>query len=75
MHLAEQGLKVLCYPGIVLDETAGEVNGYLFASDNFDAHWDRLDAFEGDEYKRVLTTVKLKDGTTMKAYIYTLKGH
>jgi gamma-glutamylcyclotransferase (GGCT)/AIG2-like uncharacterized protein YtfP len=35
-------------------------------------HWTRLDEFEGEGYERVLTTVKLKDGTAVEAYIYKL---
>lgn len=62
------------YPGIVLDEHGEEVDGFLFSSDRLPAHWARLDEFEGEGYERVLTTVKRKDGTTVEAYIYRLRG-
>jgi gamma-glutamylcyclotransferase (GGCT)/AIG2-like uncharacterized protein YtfP len=63
------------YPGIVLDEEGGEVEGLLFSSEKLAEHWARLDEFEGEGYARVLTTVTRKDGTTVGAYIYKLSGH
>jgi gamma-glutamylcyclotransferase (GGCT)/AIG2-like uncharacterized protein YtfP len=63
------------YPGIVLDEHGGEVEGFLFTSESLAEHWARLDEFEGEGYERVLTPVKLKDGTAVDAYIYRLSGN
>jgi gamma-glutamylcyclotransferase (GGCT)/AIG2-like uncharacterized protein YtfP len=63
------------YPGIVLDERGGEVEGLLFSSGSLAEHWRRLDEFEGVGYERVLTPVKRKDGTTVDAYIYKLSGN
>lgn len=60
------------YPGIVLDEHGDEVQGLLFSSESLDQHWARLDEFEGDGYERVLTRVRLQDGTAVEAYIYRL---
>ena len=60
------------YPGIVLDEAAGEVHGLLFSSDHLAGEWARLDEFEGPGYERVLTTVRLEDGTPIDAFIYGL---
>ena len=62
------------YPGIVLDETGAEVRGLLFSSDSLSAQWGRIDQFEGDGYERVLTTARRDDGTTVSAYIYSLRG-
>ncbi len=62
------------YPGIVLDESGSEVNGFLLTSAALSEHWVRLDMFEGDGYERVLTTAKLRDGSVVKAHIYELKG-
>ena len=62
------------YPGIVLDGHGGEVKGFLFSSASLAEHWARLDEFEGEGYDRVLTSVKLPDGTAVEAYIYTLSG-
>ncbi len=62
------------YPGLILDEHGAEVAGFLFSSDTLADHWPRLDAFEGDGYERVLTTVTCMDGTTVQAYVYALSG-
>jgi len=61
-------------PGIVLGEPGGEVEGLVFSSDSLAEHWTRLDEFEGEGYERVVTTVKLKDGTRVEAYVYALCG-
>ena len=61
------------YPGIVLDENGDEVKGFVFCSDNLHKHWDVLDDFEGVEYERVLTDVKVRGETAVSAYIYVLK--
>ncbi len=62
------------YPGIDLDEHGvEEVEGFLFTSENLSAHLVSLDAFEGEAYHRVPVKVKLKDGSIVDAYIYTLR--
>jgi gamma-glutamylcyclotransferase (GGCT)/AIG2-like uncharacterized protein YtfP len=61
------------YPGIVLDETGDQIEGFLFSSDQLAGHWTRLDEFEGEGYERVLTTAKLKDGSAVQAYVYRLR--
>lgn len=61
------------YPGIVLDKHGTEVEGFVFSSKYLIEHWGRLDEFEGEEYERVLTAVRLKDGKTVDAYIYQLR--
>ncbi len=62
------------YPGIVLDAEKGdEIKGHIFSSDNLEKHWDELDQFEGDEYRRVLIEVKTKDKMYVDAYIYILR--
>ncbi len=33
-----------------------------------------LDEFEGEAYERVLAVVKLRDNSTVDAYVYALKG-
>jgi len=72
--LLEQGWGAAAgYPGIVLDEHGGEVEGFLLSSKSLAKHWARLDEFEGEGYERVLTTVKLRDGTIVNAYIYKLR--
>lgn len=72
--LHEEGWgSAMGYPGITLDKDGDKVEGFLFSSDKISEHWSELDEFEGEAYERVLTTVKLKNGTAADAYIYTLK--
>lgn len=62
------------YPGIVLDERGGYVDGLLFSSDQLPRHWSRLDEFEGTEYARVLTLARLPDGAVVETWIYEWHG-
>ena len=36
--------------------------------------WRDLDAFEGDDYARVVTEVRLADGTAADAFVYVLRS-
>jgi len=60
------------FPGIVLDAHGDAVRGLVFSSDALAEHWIRLDAFEGDGYRRVSTTARLDDGREVEAFIYCL---
>jgi gamma-glutamylcyclotransferase (GGCT)/AIG2-like uncharacterized protein YtfP len=72
--LIQQGWgATLGYPGIVLDDGTDIVEGFVFSSDALEAHWARLDEFEGAGYERVLTSAKLEGGTDVPAYIYALR--
>ena len=74
-HLQEAGWGAeMGYPAIVLDEGADPVAGYVFVSEDLEEHWDKLDAFEGEEYERVATSVQLWDDTTVGAFIYILRA-
>ncbi len=64
----------LGYPGIDIDENGGEVEGFLFISEFLADHWTALDKFEGTAYNRVLTKVKLEDGSLVEAHIYALRS-
>lgn len=59
------------YPGIVLDPEGTAVEVQLFQSDDLPDHWARLDAFEGDGYRRVVTQVTTAAGA-LEACIYVL---
>lgn len=61
----------LGYPGLVLDQDGAELDVQLFQSDDLPEHWSRLDAFEGDGYRRVITAVLTADGE-IDACIYVL---
>ena len=63
------------FAGIVLDPSGNEVNGYLFNSENLEAHWNALDDFEGKDYKRVVTKAKIKDDTLVESFIYVLRDN
>lgn len=62
------------YPGLVLDEHGDQVQGHVFTSANLNAKWAELDAFEGEEYDRVLASVTLRSGTQVQVYIYVLRA-
>ncbi len=61
------------YPAIALGDYGDEVEGFLFSSDKLSAHWSRLDEFEGEAYERVLAVARLRDNSTVDAYVYALK--
>jgi len=61
------------YPGIHLDEDGDLIHGYLFTSSNLINHWDNLDDFEGEEFKRTEVIVKKYDEFEVDTYIYVLK--
>ncbi len=60
------------FPGIELDESGKEIDGFVFTSENLSNHWASLDEFEGEAYLRVIAKVKLKNGNLVDANIYTL---
>ena len=73
-HLKQQGWGAeMGYPGLILDEAGEEVNGFIFSSGNLSEHWDALDEFEGEQYKRVLAEVYLDGGSSTEAHIYVLR--
>ena len=59
------------YPGIVLDDDGPTVAVDLFTSDDLPAHWSRLDAFEGEGYRRVVVRVATLHGE-VEACVYEL---
>lgn len=73
-RLVEQGWgAAIGYPGIILDTDAGEVQGLPFSSDRLGAHWNRLDAFEGEGYRRVTVTALRGNGTRVDAHVYAIR--
>lgn len=62
------------FPGLVIDEDGKSIAGYVFTSTNFEAHWSQLDRFEGDEYRRLKTSVVLDNGSVVDAFVYTLRN-
>jgi len=60
------------YPGLVLDPEGPPVEVDLLQAAGLPDHWPRLDAFEGDGYRRVITEVITASGP-VAACIYTIK--
>lgn len=61
------------FPGIVLQAGASPVAVQLLESDELPAHWARLDAFEGEEYRRTQVAVHRTDTKPVMASIYALR--
>ena len=63
--------SALGYPGLILDPLGPVVEVDLFESLDLPEHWERLDEFEGNGYRRVATEVKTDEGGR-SAWIYVL---
>ena len=63
----------LGHRAIRLDPTAAALPVKLFSSSQLPGFWAELDAFEGADYERVATDVRVGD-TTIPAYIYQLRA-
>ena len=61
------------FPGIVLQRGASRVAVLLLESDDLPAHWARLDAFEGEEYRRTEVAVHRNNAEPVIASIYALR--
>ncbi|GAB3596086.1 gamma-glutamylcyclotransferase [Angustibacter peucedani] len=73
-HLLPEGWgAALGYPALVPDDDGPTVAGLVLASDALAQHWDRLDAFEGDGYDRVVVRATTDDGSTVAAWVYVLR--
>ena len=59
------------FPGLTLDPVGPEVKVNVFESAELPEHWARLDEFEGDEYRRVITRVETSGGV-LEANIYVV---
>lgn len=64
----------LGFPALVPDARGDEVRGWMLESDALGRHWTRLDAFEGEGYRRVLVPVVLDDGREVDAWLYASSG-
>ena len=71
-RLVEAGWgAALGHPGLVLDPKGAVIEVHVFESAALPEHWDRLDAFEGDGYRRVVAHVTTDEGE-VAAWIYAL---
>ena len=60
----------LGFPALIPDPGEASVPVHVFTSTDLPANWARLDAFEGDQYQRVLIDVEVDDGRSVVANIY-----
>lgn len=60
------------YPAIRLNETAGNVQGFVFSAKNLSEHWPVLDEFEGEAYQRVKVDATLTNGRQIETWVYSL---
>lgn len=58
-------------PGMTPDPTGEWIDVHIFESVDLPAHWPRLDAFEGAEYKRIELAADV-DGESLPVSIYAL---
>ncbi|MEX1288652.1 MAG: gamma-glutamylcyclotransferase family protein [Acidimicrobiia bacterium] len=58
------------YPGLTLDPDGAAVPVDVLTTDDLDRHLPRLDRFEGDGYRRIVTSVTLDDGEVVDAWLY-----
>ncbi len=63
----------LGFPGLILDAAGQAIEVYVFESPDLPGHWDRLDAFEGPGYRRVITQASTQDGE-LEVSIYVIDG-
>lgn len=62
------------FPGIQLDDSGEQVNGFVFSSEKLAENWQILDDFEGEGYERVPVMVTTTDGRQITSCIYILKA-
>ena len=73
-HLLSEGWGANAgYPALIPDEQGPSVDGWLLSSSQLAAHWERLDAFEGEEYERCVVSVALQSGEVTQAHVYALR--
>ncbi len=72
-HLKAEGWGALeGYPGLTPDPNGTAVEVLIFESQDLPNHWDRLDAFEGHDYQRVMIEARLESGELQRAMIYAV---
>ena len=59
------------YPGLVVDDAGEPVAVQVLESEDLPQHWERLDAFEGLGYRRIVVPVETGGGT-VEACLYAL---
>ena len=58
------------FPGLVIDPDGQDIKVMVFTSDDLQSHWERLDRFEGDGYRRIEATIATENGDiTASVYV------
>ena len=74
-HLSQDGWGAAQgFLGITLDPNGPEVPVDVLIAADMGPHWDMLDAFEGDGYRRVPVTVDTADGPILAAIYEVITG-
>ncbi len=60
------------FPGLEWDPEGEPVPVQVFASEDLPAHWARLDAFEGPDYRRIVVPVEGLPGGSRRCNIYVI---
>jgi len=72
-RFAEHGWgAALGYPALAWSEDGPPVPVQVFVSPELPRHWSRLDAFEGEEYRRILVPVHGAGGVLVVANLYAV---
>lgn len=62
------------FPGLVWDPEGDPVPVRVFVSPELPEHWERIDAFEGDDYRRVVVPVEGLPGGARPCNVYVIAG-
>ncbi len=60
------------YPAVDLAQADACVEGSLLTSEQLPQYWERLDAYEGEGYRRVRVLVSVAGDGQVEAYVYAL---
>jgi predicted metal-dependent HD superfamily phosphohydrolase len=61
------------YPGVAWKTGPSAIDVWVFESRNLSAHWDALDAFEGEEYVRLYVPLTRAGAASEIAFTYALR--
>ncbi len=60
------------FPGLDWDPTGDRVRVEVFVSCELPKHWERLDAFEGSDYRRIVVPVEGLAAGPLASHIYAI---
>ena len=63
----------LGFPALAPAANGDAIRGFVFSSLHLADFWPTLDAFEGEQYERVLIEARLDDGSKVDAFVYVLR--